>query len=253
MNPWLAMVVALAALGSGTAVCGAAETASQVLIVRGELIGTGAYGPYRVTEIGRGELGAKEIQVMYIREMLDGELPADAILLLGTDISRERLKEERPRAAFYVSWTDPNRAILPYSPEAWASVLSKTDAELSDTPEGERMPMRDALRMAGKTVVARNPAARHIRYYPPGRLPFGWRIEALVAGDSRSRSEYVILTDSGKVQPPLGGDCGMRVDTGDTSTEEKFEAYLREQYKGRPEQMPRRIEEFGIDSPAEKP
>jgi hypothetical protein len=217
---------------------------TDVWVIRGKLISEGkdiGWPLYRITKVGRGVTSAREIALFTSLRELDRELPKDAIVLLDAGASNKQLKAGR--IVLPLVSRDPNDAIFAFAPELWTQLCSKTDAELADSPMDRQMAMCDALKTVFDLVREKH-AGDELFFRPPRRRPYGWIITVFRVNAPYIDDEYFTVMDSGKVFPP-GMRCGLLVKPNeDISTPDKLDAYLRDTYKDRPEEMPRRFEEL---------
>ena len=217
---------------------------SNVLVIRGKLISgkkTVGWPSYRVIEVGHGATCAQEIALFTSLQDYERELPEDAIVLL--DAGASKIETKNGKITLPPVSRDPNDAILPFSPELWAQLCSKTDAELADSSSDRRMPMCKALKTV-YPIVREKRAGQELFFRPPRRRPYGWIITVFMVNAPYIDDDYYTVMDSGKVYPP-GMRCGLLVKpNADISTLDKLNAYFRDTYKDTPEEMPRRFEEL---------
>ena len=229
-----------------TAMPPAQGMSTNVLVVHGELISSkGGHGfpIYRIIAV-RGAADAREVAVFSTLNEYESELPADAILLLDSCTTFK--KPENGRIFLPLVSRDPHDALFAYTPELWAELCAKSDADLADSPRANQRPMCDALK-AVYSLVREKRAGQELFVHPPNRVPYGWRITVFRVNGLYIDDEYFTVMDSGKVFHPAS-HCGLLVKPKeDISTSDKIDAYLRNTYKDRPEQRPLRFEELCPD------
>ena len=216
---------------------------TNVLVVRGELIsrkGEKSFPLYRIIGV-RGATDAREVVVFSTLEGYESALPTDAIMLL--DGCAAFKKPEDGRIFLPLVSRDPHDALFPYTLELWTELCAKSDADLADSPTGKQMPMCDALNTV-YPIVREKHSGQELFVHPPRRVPYGWRITVFRVNGPYINDDYFTVMDSCKVFHPVG-HCGLLVKPKeDISTPEKIDAYLRNTYKDRPGERPRRFEDL---------
>ena len=216
---------------------------TNVMVVRGVLISSkenNSFPLYRIMEV-RGTTDAHEVVVFSSLEGYESALPTDAIMLL--DASTTYIKPKDGRICFPLVSRDPHDALFPYTLELWTELCAKSDADLADSAPDKQMPMCDAL-ITVYPIVREKRAGQELFFRPPRRRPYGWIITVFRVNAPYINDDYYTVMDSGKVYPP-GMRCGLLVKpNADISTPDTLNAYLRDTYKDKPEEMPRRFEEL---------
>lgn len=215
--------------------CGISASAG-ILVVRGsqlsELATNAPYlhAEYSVKEIGRGSISAKTVEVLFRENERGAPLPADAILLL-----QEPSFSKIPDYGSYLL-ISPNAAqgIIPYSSEAWIAVMKKTDEELSDAPEADRLPAGKTIGLLRKKLYEVYGTPRHIYYYPPRRVPYGWSLAALCVRNGAVKELKVRVSDTGHIISETPNHYPIKFfDSAEVSAEE-MELFVRDYHRNTP-------------------
>ena len=185
---------------------------------------------YDVIEVGRGNLPKKVVEVLFKENTGTQPLPSDAILLLhGPSFSKA------PDFGSY-SLLSPDSAhgIIPYSPEAWMAVLKKTDAELSDAPETDRLSAGEAIGLLRKKLYEVYGNPRHIYFYPPRRVPYSWSLAALCVRNGAVKELKVRISDSGNIISETPSHYPIKFFDSTNVSAEEMELFVRDYHRNTP-------------------
>ena len=185
---------------------------------------------YEVVEVGRGNVTAKMVQVLF-QEMTAGQpLPEEAIVIV-----REPSFSKNPEYGSY-SAVSPHAAqsILPYSPEAWADILQKTDAELADAPESLWLPVERALAIFRQRLFEFYSRPSHIYIYPPRRVPYSWALAALLVRNGAVKSLRVRISDTGKIINETPNHRPIKFFDDLEVSAEEMDQFIREYHRNTP-------------------
>lgn len=189
---------------------------------------------YRIIETGRGEAGTNVVTVIYMTTLQDERhLPSDAILLLE-GVRWGKLSESKERGVFVALGHDPNIGILPYTEQAWKTMLQKSDEELSATPSNAQLPKEKAVALLRGRIHEKYGMPRHIYVYPPRRVPFGWSIAALCVRNSAVKKLTARISDQGRIISEIPNHYPIKFfDSTDVSAEE-MELFIRDYHRNTP-------------------
>lgn len=149
---------------------------------------------YDIYEVGRGDIPFGPSRVYYYSGFI--HLPEDAILLLSGANFSEKIPEYR--ALSY----EPTYGIRPYSEEAWQVLLLKSNAELSQTPESERISEQEAQRLLIEHIIQNDDDPEYIYLSPALRFPFGWYVDAIFTVETGMLGIHATVTDKGRFRAP---------------------------------------------------
>lgn len=222
------------------AVCLDVSAAEDIKIVRGTQIGnirtnTSSLGTrlraeYAVVEVGRGKVTQKTVEVLFRENSTNRPLPADAILLLhGPSFSKN------PDLGSYLLLSpDAAQGAIPYSAEAWAGILQKTDEELSDAPEERRFPVEKATALLRQRLYEKYGTPLHIYFYPPRRVPYSWALSALCVRNGAVKQLRIRVSDTGKIVNETPNHQPIKIFDSMEVTAEEMDQFVREYHRNTP-------------------
>ena len=212
------------------------SASADIMIVRGRQRGAittntlNIRAEYDVTEVGRGNMPKKAVEVLFKENTGTPALSSDVILILrGPSFSKN------PDFGSY-SLVSPDSAhgIIPYSSEAWTAVLKKTDEELSDAPESERLPAREAIGLLRKKLYEVYGNPRHIYFYPPRRVPYSWSLAALCVRNGAVKELKVRISDSGNIISETPSHYPIKFFDSTNVSAEEMELFVRDYHRNTP-------------------
>ena len=218
------------------AICIDSSASAGIMVVRGSQLGTMETNrPYlrsefAVEEVGRGNLTAKTVEVLFRENSGNQPLPTDAIILLhGPSFSKHP-----DYGSYLLISPDAAQGIVPYTVDAWMGILQKTDDELSDAPEADRLLVEKAVVLLRGRLYEKYGTPRHIYFYPPRRVPYSWSLAALCVRNGAVTKLMVRISDAGNIVSETPNHHPIKFfDSADVSAEE-MELFVRDYHRNTP-------------------
>lgn len=189
---------------------------------------------YEVVEEGRGHMESNRLLVVFrtIKEKTE-TLPSDAILLLEKG-AWGQLPDGKGRGIYNAIGHDSQAGILPYSVEAWAGILQKTDEELSDAPEANRLPVEKATALLRERLYEKYESPLYIYFYPPRRVPYCWSIAALCVRNGAVKKLTVRISDTGRIISETPNHYPIKFFDSMDVTAEEMDQFVRVYHRNTP-------------------
>lgn len=214
--------------------------AANILIVRGVLETPPApdsemtSARYRIVETGRGDAETSLVEVIFMTTLhAEKQIPADAILLLEK-VKWGKSSVSKGRGVFIALGHDPDVGILPYTEQAWKTILQKSDEELSATPADAQMPKEKAVEMLRRRMYEKYETPSHIYIYPPRRVPFGWTIAALCVRNGAVKKLTDRVSDKGRIISEIPNHRPIKFFDSMDVTAEEMDQFVRDYHRNTP-------------------
>ena len=200
-----------------------------------------AFVRFEILEIGRGKLdpnisnsykdengnvvSSNAIPICFALSTGKGPLPQDAILVLDNGFWEQFTQQN----VYRVLGEEALRGILPYTPEAWETILKKTNEELAEIPPADRLPSTEVYALVEKILLEKGAQEQDIYFKMLRRFPFQWVVNACFLKDGKLFDFTVTLNDRGDTLYESGPKLNRYYKPG-----EEIDAYFAREHPDHP-------------------